>query len=126
MDQFALTATARSYPHLPYQAIKDDILGKEYRLSLVFIGTSRARQLNRAYRKKEYVPNVLSFPLSPKDGEIFITPVVARKEAASFCMTETGFIGYLFIHALLHLKGHVHGATMEKAEAKYVQKYGLR
>lgn len=125
MSEVALSATARSYPKLPYSEMKDDILGKEYRLSLVFIGKDKARKLNKQYRKKNYVPNVLSFPLSTKDGEIFITPAVAKVECKKYKLTPKGYIGFLYIHALLHLKGLSHGATMDKAEAKYTQKYGL-
>lgn len=125
MSEVALSATARSYPKLPYSEMKDDILGKEYRLSLVFIGKDKAQKLNKQYRKKTYVPNVLSFPLSDKDGEIFITPVVAKVECKKYGLSFKGYIGFLYIHALLHLKGLSHGATMDKAEAKYTQKYGL-
>ena len=117
--------TVSSYPKLPYDRMKDAILGKKYALSLVFIGSVRAKTLNRKTRKKTYVPNVLSFPLTESAGEIFITPEVAVREAKKRGMTEKGYVGFLFIHALLHLKGHHHGATMERAEKKYLAIYGL-
>lgn len=128
MDTFALSSTLKDggYPHLPYKKIKDDILGSTYVLSLVFIGAQRAHTLNVNTRGKTYVPNVLSFPLTPTHGEIFITPSVARKEAHARNMTYEGYIGYLFIHGLLHLKGHAHGDTMEKAEARFLSRYNLR
>jgi rRNA maturation RNase YbeY len=112
-------------PKLPYDAIKKDILGASYALTLAFIGEKRARALNKAHRKATYIPNVLSFPLDAETGEIYITPRVAVREAHTFNMTPDGYIGYLFIHGLLHLKGHDHGATMEKAEKRYVTKYQL-
>lgn len=126
MADVAITTTARSYPKLPYQKMKDDILGKGYRLSLVFVGATRAQKLNEQYRKKTYTPNVLSFPLTESDGEIFITPVIAKKEAHKFNLSYEGYIAYLFVHSLLHLKGLDHGDKMDKAEAKYVKKYSLR
>ena len=126
MSEVSITATARSYPRLPYQEMKDDILGKGYRLSLVFVGKTRAQALNKEYRNKTYVPNVLSFPLDEKTGEVFISPAVAKTQAHRYGLSPRGYIGFLFIHALLHLKGLDHGDTMEKAEAKYSQKYGLR
>lgn len=125
MEPFLITATAHNYPNHPYEKIKDDILGKKYSLSLAFVGATKAQQLNKAYRQKTYVPNVLSFPLGEDQGEVFITPVVAKKEAKKFSMTINGYIGFLYIHALLHLKGLDHGDTMEKAEKKYCSKYGL-
>ncbi len=116
----------KKYPALPYIAIKDDILGKKYDLSLVFIGAQKAQTLNKKYRNATYTPNVLSFPLTKDTGEIYITPEVAQKEAYKFSLSTEGYIGYLFIHGLLHLKGHLHGGTMEKAEKKYVAKYKLK
>ena len=126
MDTFSITATAKSYPNLPFEAIKSDILGKKYQLSLAFVGGTRAQKLNAQYRNKTYTPNVLSFPLEEKIGEIYITPTIAKKEAKKFSMTPKGYIGFLFIHACLHLKGLDHGDTMDKAEKKYCTKYKLR
>lgn len=123
---FSISKTAQRYPRLPYENMKDAILGKKYELSLAFTGSTEARKLNMAYRRKTYVPNVLSFPLSKTVGQICITPMVARREAPKYGMTERGYVGYLFIHGLLHLKGHTHGATMEKAEKKYTERFGLK
>lgn len=125
MSNISITATVRTYPKLPYEVIKNDILGKSYELSLAFVGGTRAQKLNLAHRNKSYVPNVLSFPLDAKTGEVYITPTVAHKEAHKYAMSKDGYIGYLFIHALLHLKGLDHGDTMDKAEKKYCSKYNL-
>jgi len=126
MENFWITSTVRAYPNLPYEKIKDDILGKKYILSLAFIGGTRSQKLNKEHRGKDYTPNVLSFPLDTNIGEIFITPTIAKKEASKFDMTHKGYIGFLFIHACLHLKGLDHGETMDKAEKKYCKKYTLR
>ncbi len=123
---FSLKSTVRSHPKLPYEKIKDDILGKSYSLSLVFVGDAKSKSLNYAYRKKSYIPNVLSFPLDKNTGEIFINPKEAGRQAKEFNMTVSGFIGYLFIHGLLHLEGHHHGATMDGVEARYTKRYGLK
>lgn len=126
MKSFSLASTVRSYPKLPYQKMKDDILGKQYTLSLVFIGAARAQALNKKHRKKSYVPDVLSFPITDTIGEIFITPEMAAREAKERGMSIRGYIGFLFIHGLLHLKGMRHGATMERAEKRYISKYKLK
>ena len=106
--------------------MKDDILGKKYSVSLAFIGGIRAQALNKKHRGKDYTPNVLSFPLDSNIGEIFITPTIAKKEAHKFEMTHKGYVGFLFVHACLHLKGLDHGDVMDKAEKKWCKKYGLR
>ncbi len=122
----SIAHTARYVPRIPFEVIADDILGREYSLSLVFVGARRSRALNQKTRGKEYVPNVLSFPLDKKHGEIFITPVVAKREASVRDVTPGTYIGFLFIHGLLHLKGHVHGDTMDRAEQTYMEKYFKR
>ncbi len=125
MTTFSLHHTTRTYPELPYEAMKNAILGKNYNLSLVFVGATRAQALNQEHRGKTYTPNVLSFPLTETDGEITITPTVARKEAPSYEMSYEGYVGFLFIHGCLHLKGLDHGDTMEKAERKYCTQFKL-
>ena len=91
--------------------VKDIVLGKKYKLSLVFCGNSLSRQLNRTYRKKDKPTNVLSFPISKNSGEIFI-----NKDRYDDFTTL-----YLFIHAVLHLKGRQHGAKMESEEKKLLK-----
>lgn len=122
---FSLSHTTRTYPALPYEAMKDAILGKRYVLSLAFVGKTRARALNQAHRGKTYVPNVLSFPLDTATGEIVIAPQVAKKEAVKFSMTYEEYVGFLFIHGCLHLKGYDHGDTMDRAEQKYCKLFKL-
>ncbi len=122
----SISKSAKTYPKLPYEAMKDAILGKKYSLSLIFIGATRAQALNLTHRKATYVPNVLSFPLDNTTGEIYITPHVAKTECKKYGMTPNGYIGFLFIHGLLHLKGYPHGATMDTAEKKYTARFGLK
>lgn len=116
---------AHHIPNHPYAKIAERILGVKYELSLAFIGEKRAQTLNVTHRGQTYVPNVLSFPLESHTGEIYICPEIAKREAKKYAMTVNGYIGFLFIHGCLHLKGYDHGATMEKAEQKYVRDFDL-
>ena len=107
-DKFTITNKTKStLPRVPFLKMKDVALGKNYSLSMVFVGKQTSHKLNLAYRHKNKPTNILSFGLDKKTGEIFITPSIAKKEVAS-----------LFIHGLMHLKGMEHGSTMEKAETK--------
>lgn len=114
-----------SIPSLPLVKIKEAILGSAYTVSIVFIGDTRARSLNRVYRKKNYIPNVLSFQLSKDEGEIFINPRQVRREMKKFDMPYRKLLGYLFIHGLLHLKGLDHGSTMNTMELKLLKQFQL-
>lgn len=127
MQNVTISSTIKdSYPIWPYNQIKEVILGKQYQLSLSFIGTDRAKHLNETYRQKDYVPNVLSFPLSDTVGEIFICPKVANKQATEFGLSPRGYIALLFIHGCLHLKGLPHGAVMEKQEQRYLKRFNIK
>lgn len=115
--------------HRPYSkeadvaAIKNAILGKRYELSLAYVGETRARKLNHAYRKKTYVPNVLSFPLDDTSGEIFICPTRVTKEAASFAMTPAQYERFLIVHGCLHLSGLDHGDEMDRLETRFMKRF---
>jgi rRNA maturation RNase YbeY len=115
--QFSVSNTTKGkHPRLPFARLKDHVLGPEYELSLVFVGTTRSRALNKKYRGKDYPANVLSFPLGRDAGEIFIDLSVARKQAPQYRESYTAFVAHLFIHGMFHLKGFAHGSKMEKKE----------
>ena len=86
----------------------------------MFTPTENAKKLFQViYREKNKPTNVLAFPLSASAGHIIICPEKARVEAPEFDKTPLEFIGFLFIHALLHLKGLTHGSRMESEERKF-------
>ncbi|MBU1117425.1 rRNA maturation RNase YbeY [Patescibacteria group bacterium] len=54
-------------------------LNENVELSVVFVGRKMAKDLNMKYRQKEYIPQVLGFPLSKEkdsDGYIRLGDVV--------------------------------------------------
>jgi len=124
---FSLTNTTKDrVPTLPFLRLKEEVLGQAYDLSLVVIGDQRSRTLNETYRKKTYTPNVLSFPIGPNVGEIFLNMKQAKRESIERDETITRFTALLVVHGLLHLKGMRHGSTMEKEEERILLKYRIR
>lgn len=103
-------------PNLPFLQIKEKILGKKYNLTIIFCTQKESQTLNKTHRQKDYPTNILSFPLSDDDGEIYISLSIARRDAREFEMSYKKFLHLLIIHGVLHLKGHAHGSTMEKLE----------
>jgi probable rRNA maturation factor len=123
---FSITNKTKSTaPAVPFAKMKDAALGKDYSLSLVFIGARRSQRLNGSYRGKNRPTNVLSFSISGKEGEIFLTPAVIKRQTRKFGRKYPDLIAFLFIHGLMHLKGYEHGSTMEKAEARLREKFGV-
>jgi probable rRNA maturation factor len=112
-------------PRVPFSKIKDAVLGREYELSLAFIAPRKMRELNCAYRGMDAPTDILSFPLSKTSGEIFLCMSEAAKKAPLFNMTSRQYLGYMFIHGLLHLEGLDHGRTMSRLERKFSKAFGF-
>lgn len=105
--------------------MKDYVLGKSYVLSLVFCDDILSKKLNGVYKGKNRPTNILSFPLDKKEGEIFLNIKQARREAKTFGRNTANFIGFLFIHGLVHLKGFTHSSRMEAQEIIVRKKFGI-
>lgn len=103
--------------------IADDILDTSYDVSIVVVGDKRARALNEQYRGKDYIPNVLSFPIDENMGEIFLNAKNAALEAPKFNLSVNHYLYYLLIHSMLHLKGFDHSDEMSAQENFYMKKY---
>ena len=105
-----------------FKTIKEEVLGSDYELSVVFVTPSEIKKLNKIYRGIDKATDILSFPLGKNEGEVYICKNEARKEAPKFGLTYDSFIKFLLIHGCVHLKGHDNGATMERIEAKLRRK----
>jgi len=117
---------ARGNTRVPFEKIARELLPERYLLSLVLCGDVLSRRMNRTYRKKDYAPNVLSFPLEKYEGEIFINLRKAEREARSFRITPSQRVSHLFVHGCLHLLGFKHGKNMERLEERTLRKFGLK
>jgi probable rRNA maturation factor len=110
---------------LPFARIASQILPKKYELSIVLTDDKLSQKLNRKYRSKNKPANVLSFHLSKKSGEIFLNISRIKKDAKKFELQEKDALVYMLIHALLHLKGHEHGARMDALERRFLKKFKI-
>ena len=125
-ENFLITnKTKGKLQSLPFSEMKEKILGKNYSLSLTFVGEDFIKSLNTKYRKKKVATDILSFPLSVDEGDIFICPKIAKIKSKEFKRTDKNFTAYLFIHGLVHLLGHDHGPKMEALETKFRKKFNI-
>lgn len=122
---FNKTKTNSPIDELVFANMKSAVLGNEYELNLVIVGKDEIRKLNKSYRNLDETTDILSFPISRKEGEIFLCPEIALKEAPRFGRNYDNFIKYLFIHGLAHLKGFKHSSRMENEEEKIRNKFGV-
>lgn len=115
--------TPGELPDFPYEKMCTAILSKQYNASIIFTDTATATRLNTEYKKHDGPANILSFPYSGTEGEIYLSLAVARKNAKLFGSTAYDHTLFLLVHGMLHLAGHVHGSTMESLEKKFVAKF---
>lgn len=81
-------------------------------ISIVFVGDGRIKELNKKYRKKNQVTDVLAFDYGPPfggQGEIFICLPQAKKQAKRLGNIFKKELSILLIHGLLHLAGYNDG-----------------
>jgi probable rRNA maturation factor len=126
VETFSLTnRTKAKLPRLAFALMKDAVLGKKYSLELNIVNEKTIQAINKETRGKNEPTDILSFPLSDTEGEMYINIPCTKKEAKKFGRTYENFLAFLFIHGLVHLKGFDHGSTMERIEAKFRKKFGI-
>jgi len=118
---------------------------EEADLSIALVGQGRMRELNKKYRGKNRVTDVLAFgqnqklkiknqkfPIIPKSeldlGEIVICPGEVKKNAKGYNLTFEKELSKVLIHGILHLLGYDHekdkfkAKKMEEKENYYLEK----
>jgi len=120
-----INETRGKVPLLPFEEMKRKVLGTRYKLNLIFTAAPKIKKLNLIYRNKNQATDILSFPISKKEGEMYICPAEVRHEMKKFKRKYTNFLQFLFIHGLVHLKGYDHGSTMERIEAKFRKQFNV-
>lgn len=117
--------TKAKLPRLAFSDIKDAVLGKKYELILAFVSAAEMNRLNRIHRNIDKPTDILSFPLSDSEGEMYICLTETKKEAKNFDRTYENFLAFLFIHGCVHLKGMDHSSTMDRIERRFQKRFGV-
>ncbi len=88
----------------------------EVEVSIAIVGSRKIRQLNKDFRKRDEITDVLSFPLEEargpngklRLGDIVICYPLARDQAREENKLVSEKINELVIHGLKHLSGENH------------------
>jgi len=92
-------------------------LGEESNLSIALVGPGRIRALNKKYRGKNKVTDVLAFPNKEVGiGEIVICLRQVKKNAKNSNSTFEKELARVLIHGILHLLGYDHERNEQEAE----------
>lgn len=115
---------------LKEEGLPEKIANKEASgLSIALLGEGRMRKLNKKYRGKNRVTDVLSF--GDKDGfwEIVVCLKEVKKNAKRHNAPFKKELTMVLIHGVLHLLGYDHETSdkkakeMEKKEKYYLKKF---
>ncbi|ATZ16387.1 putative rRNA maturation factor [Entomoplasma freundtii] len=117
-----------------WEKLADQIIGKgvellnlhqdNLSLTVQFVTEEKAQNLNHQYRQKNYIPDVLSFPLemNPKEvqatgfweiGDIIICFDEAQRKAGKYNHTLEEEMAFLITHGFLHLLGYDHETSLD-------------
>lgn len=113
-------------------------------VSVSFVSSEEIKQLNKQYRGRDIETDVLSFPLGENGiydknnetgaymiGDIVICMKRALEQANCFGHTINREVGYLTVHAMLHLLGYDHeqggiqAVHMREKEESVMSRIGL-
>ncbi|MBR0484708.1 MAG: rRNA maturation RNase YbeY [Oscillospiraceae bacterium] len=114
-------------------------------VSVSFVSNQEIKSLNKTYRQKDSVTDVLSFPLTSEDGtmeintetgfillgDIVISIETAVKQANIYGHSLSREIGFLTVHSMLHLLGYDHEKSslderiMREKEEAVLEKLGI-
>jgi len=99
--------------------------------TLRIVDADEGRQLNHAYRGKDYATNVLTFEYGgePLTGDIVLCAPVVFREAEEQGKSVEAHYAHLVIHGMLHLQGYDHeneaeAAVMEALESFVMMRMG--
>lgn len=101
--------------------LKSEGFDKDAEVSVSFVSNSDIRSLNKMYRNKDRVTDVLSFPLSDDGkydmnnetgmcllGDVVISLQTAMSQAELYGHSLEREVGFLTVHSMLHLLGYDH------------------
>ena len=104
---------------------------KNIEVSVSLVGEGKIKELNKKYRNKNKITDVLSFPMSEKSvirnskfviqdlGDIFICLSFAKKEAKSENIDIETKLAQLTVHGFLHLLGYDHERSIKDAKEMF-------
>ena len=106
-------------------AREEDLDDDRLSMSVSFVSADEIKDLNREYRGKDTVTDVLSFPqFDPYEymqdwdevslGDVVICEERAHQQAAEFGHSYERELIYLFVHSCFHLLGYDHETEEEK------------
>lgn len=92
-------------------------------VTLRIVDEAEGRELNHAYRGKDYATNVLTFVYddTPVSGDVVICAPVVAKEAAEQGKDLLAHYAHMTVHSALHLQGYDHEVELEAEQMEALE-----
>ncbi len=85
-------------------------------VTVLFLNSREAKQINFKFRQKNYATDILSFSgYEGSLGELVICPTVIRQQSIEHNLTFREELGYMLTHGILHLLGFDHEKSKREA-----------
>lgn len=101
----------------------------DFEVSVSFVSNDEIQNLNKDYRNKDSVTDVLSFPLDDVGedgyrilGDIVVSTKKIIEQAIEYNHSFDRELIYMVVHSMLHLLGYDHHKTLEKKEMRSREK----
>jgi rRNA maturation RNase YbeY len=112
------------YPKLPFTnralqvCIDNNFVFNKKDINIIFIENLNIKELNKEYRDKDEVTDVLSFNIDSKEllGEVYISPEYVINNFSGKKFVEE--IIRLIVHGILHLQGEDHNEKFDEVDYK--------
>lgn len=138
MEDYIINLTHEEFDDETYDDIENICKATFQKLSvsnpifnIVIVDNNKIREINKEYRKKDKVTDVISFAFEDnKDieyesfrflGEIYISLEKAKEQAKEYGHSEQREICYLIVHGLLHLLGYDHINKTDKEKMRSLE-----
>ncbi len=110
-------------------------------LNIIFVDNKEIREINKAYRNKDYETDVISFALEDDDtfikldyrilGDIYISLDKVKEQSQEYGHSFRRELLFLVVHGLLHLLGYDHMNEEEEKimfakQEKILDSYGIK
>ncbi|MEB7810766.1 rRNA maturation RNase YbeY [Staphylococcus xylosus] len=109
-------------------AKKQENIEEEAELSVTFVDKEEIQEINKMYRDKDKITDVISFALEEDEpeitgldmprvlGDIIICTDVAKEQADNYGHSFERELGFLALHGFLHLLGYDHMNEQDEKE----------
>lgn len=148
VNLFFLNLTTLNLEEIFFKKILEKVLKEKegnFSLGLILVGQDRIRKINKRYRSKNQITEVLSFPenevrkstkkdlqfIEPKEeknkkeknlGEILLCPSRIKKVSQREKKDFKKELAFAFVHGLLHLLGYEHKDTASTKKMRLKEK----